>query len=203
MRFVVVRHGITEWNAARRFQGQTDVALSALGLEQARSLGRRMRDERFAICVASDLQRTRETAEVILSEMTAPPSLRLEPELREMHFGAWEGLTFDEVALRWPDQAALFHRHTQLAPPGGESWAVFDARVTRGFERHRAGAKPDDALLFVVHGGVIHALLRRLLGFGERPAPLQIDPAGVTEVECDGDTAWLRSLNDRCHLDGR
>ncbi|TAM78358.1 histidine phosphatase family protein [bacterium] len=202
VRIVVVRHGITEWNAARRFQGQTDVALSEAGRLQARSVGRRLHAERFALCVASDLQRTRETAERILAEMAEPPSLHLEPELREMNFGTWEGLTFEQVAARWPNEAKNFHHHTLLAPPGGETWAQFDARVTRGFERHRMRVGPDGALLMVVHGGVIHALVRRLMKLGDRPAPIHVDPAGVTEIEFDGEAAWMRLLNDCCHLEG-
>ncbi|TAM61246.1 histidine phosphatase family protein [bacterium] len=202
VRIVVVRHGITEWNAARRFQGQTDIALSEVGRLQARSVGKRLHAERFQLCVASDLQRTRETAERILAEIAHPPTLHLEPELREMNFGVWEGLTFDEVAARWPDEASNFHHHSLLAPPGGETWAQFDARVTRGFERHRARVDSGAALLLVVHGGVIHALVRRLMNLGDRPAPIHVDPAGVTEIETEGETAWMRLLNDRCHLEG-
>ncbi|MDE2570948.1 MAG: histidine phosphatase family protein [bacterium] len=202
MRVLLVRHGITEWNAGRRFQGQTDVDLSLLGRAQARALGKRLCDERFACCVSSDLRRARETAEVMLAEMSSPPKLRLEPDLREMHFGQWEGLTFDEVSARWPDEAANFRRHTLLAPPEGERWSEFDARVSGAFERARSEVSANDALLFVVHGGVIHALVRRLLGFGDRPAPIHVDPAGITELEVDGASAWMRLLNDRCHLDG-
>ncbi len=202
MRVVVVRHGITEWNAARRFQGQTDVMLSEAGRRQARSVGQRLHAERFVLCVASDLRRTRETADTILAEMAQPPTLRLEPDLREMNFGVWEGLTFDQVAERWPNEAADFHRHTLLAPPGGETWAQFDARVARGFQRHRTQAGADDALLLVVHGGVIHALVRRLMKLGDGPSPIHVDPAGITEIELDGETASIRALNDRSHLEG-
>jgi len=201
MKVVLVRHGITEWNAQRRFQGQTDVALSALGKLQARAVGRRLRGDSFAACIASDLRRARETAEAILAEMAQPPPLRLEPELREMHFGAWEGLTFDEIAERWPEETANFRRQGLWAPPDGETWAAFDARVRRSFDRHCSASANGDALLYVVHGGVIHALLRRLMRFGGGAAPIRIDPAGVTEMELDGESAWVRLLNDRCHLD--
>ncbi|HVA38575.1 MAG TPA: histidine phosphatase family protein, partial [Candidatus Dormibacteraeota bacterium] len=130
------------------------------------------------------------------------PELRLDPELREMNFGAWEGLTFEEISRRWPDEAERFRRREPVAPPRGETWSAFETRVWGGFERHRAAAAAGGDLLLVVHGGVIHALLGRVLRLGGGPVPLHLDPAAVTELECEGDALRVSILNDRRHLDG-
>ncbi|HEV8022046.1 MAG TPA: histidine phosphatase family protein, partial [Candidatus Lustribacter sp.] len=101
MELICVRHGRTAWNAGRRFQGQTDIPLDDEGLAQAQALALHLRPERFDLALASDLVRARTTAETIC----APHGIAIEltRELREMHFGQWEGLTWDEIVARWPE----------------------------------------------------------------------------------------------------
>src|SRR5471032_2762037 len=101
MELICVRHGRTAWNAFRRFQGQTDIPLDDEGLAQAQALAAHLRDEHFDLAVASDLVRARATAEVILGARELP--LELSAQLRDMHFGLWEGLTWDEIVARWPE----------------------------------------------------------------------------------------------------
>ena len=99
-RWFLVRHGETDWNAAGRAQGQSQVPLNAAGRAQARALATRLRPLRFSAAYASDLRRVTETAAAILYGRDLP--LVPSPALREKCFGEWEGMTFAELEARYP-----------------------------------------------------------------------------------------------------
>ncbi|HEY7454537.1 MAG TPA: histidine phosphatase family protein, partial [Thermoleophilaceae bacterium] len=96
MRLLLARHGQSVWNAERRFQGSTDVALSTLGVAQARALGVALRGYRLAAAYVSPFRRAVETAEIAL-EGTGVPLVPLD-ELRELSLGQWEGCTVEEIS---------------------------------------------------------------------------------------------------------
>jgi phosphohistidine phosphatase SixA len=103
-RLWLVRHGLTEWNAQQRFCGHSDIPLSARGRVQAHWLVRQLQDEAIATVCTSDLVRVRETAEIIASQSTQVVQLRVSAGWREIDFGAWEGLTYAEIAEQCKDQ---------------------------------------------------------------------------------------------------
>ncbi len=202
MEVTFVRHGKTAWNAGRRFQGQTDVALSAEGIEQAASVARALSHERFERAYASDLSRAMATAERI----AAPHGISVtpEPRLREFDFGAWEGRTWQQIVAERPHLRE--HGSTaakRYAPDGGES---FDAVRTRGgallgeLASLRAGR-----VLVVTHAGPLHAVLAELElspdGEGGDRLSVSFSPAGITRIAMDGGRARLITLNDVSHLD--
>ncbi|SHI45660.1 Histidine phosphatase superfamily (branch 1) [Desulfofundulus thermosubterraneus DSM 16057] len=120
-RIYLVRHGETIWNAELRFQGHSDTALSPRGLEQARALARRLRGENFSAFYASDLQRALNTAR-ILAEPHGLPVVPLKA-LREINFGAWEGLTVAEIKNRYPRELQQWwHDPLHTRVPGGKPW---------------------------------------------------------------------------------
>lgn len=165
MRLLLVRHGQSEWNAARRLQGQADIALSGLGTRQADAL--RSVIEGIGPCrtVASDLERVAETARRIGAK--AP---RFTDALREIDVGDWTGRAIEDIRVE--DEAAyLGWRAGTSAPSGGEVWADFVDRVTSVIEQERRD--PCQNLLVVCHGGVIRAILQRYVG---------LDPAHIIPV---------------------
>src|SRR5215472_5236918 len=97
-RIWLVRHGLTEWNTQQRFCGHSDVTLSAQGRVQARWLARRLQEEKISTIYSSDLSRARDTAEIIASRRTQAVPVKASPAWREIDFGAWEGLTYGEIA---------------------------------------------------------------------------------------------------------
>src|SRR5687767_11701387 len=94
-RVILVRHGATEWNRGHKFQGHQDVPLADLGRQQAERIAARLQREHVNFAFCSDLQRARQTAEIVTTASDVP--LRVTAGLREMSFGAWEGLTAKEV----------------------------------------------------------------------------------------------------------
>src|SRR4029453_15537585 len=107
--------GVTEWNQAGRYQGQHDEPLSDAGREQARRVAERLRAEPIGGAYTSDLQRAQETASIILSGRDI--QLQTTPALREMGFGAWEGLTAPEIAERFPQEWAAWIQDPVRARP--------------------------------------------------------------------------------------
>ncbi len=130
----IIRHGETEWNTAKKMQGQTDIPLNDNGLSLAREVGRHMRDIPFDLVISSPLQRARVTAELITEGRDIP--FRTDDRLIEMSFGAWEGRCILDPEAVPPTFNQQFHDdpwHCQKAP-GGESFADVIARTRDFFE---------------------------------------------------------------------
>ena len=194
MELVCVRHGRTSWNADRRFQGQTDIPLDDEGLAQAQALAAHLREERFDLALASDLSRARATAETILAERDV--ALELTPALREMHFGLWEGLKWDEIVARWPElDAAKEKAPMYYTAEGGESWDALCARVDAFLRATTARMAPGERALIVSHAGVMHAVVRSLTSTGPTEAQpvavgLRFSPAGILRARGSFETGW-------------
>ncbi len=155
MRLILMRHGETTWNAESRLQGQDNSSLSERGIEQVRRFRAFLKALNPARVVASDLGRTRQTAELI-GHGDCPSDARL----REWDMGSWTGKTKPELIAA---NAELYHswRAGQHTPEGSEPWSVFRARVEEGL-RDWMGQGTGD-LLAVVHGGVTRAALHAFL----------------------------------------
>jgi len=149
----LTRHGETAYNRANRFCGSSDSPLTQTGIAEAERNGRVLRaaigPEDLGI-VASPLQRAIHTAEIMRGEIGRPQlSIETDPRLREISFGAWEGLTLDEIKERDPDEWELrVADRWHHAPPGGESYAAVATRA--GDWLSQAGGR----LLVVTHGAV-------------------------------------------------
>lgn len=200
---VLVRHGSTPLTAERRFSGLGEARLSPLGTSQAEALADRLAGwEPFAALVSSPLTRTRQTAEIIASRLQL--DIVVEERLREVDFGAWDGLSFAEVQERWPAELAGWLADPDVAPPGGESVTAATRRICRGRDRLLA-AYAGLRLLVVTHATPIKTLVRVAL---DAPVAvldrLQVDPTGLTELDWypDGPVV-LRRFNDVAHLPAR
>jgi 2,3-bisphosphoglycerate-dependent phosphoglycerate mutase len=188
----LIRHGETVGNASRTVQ-LPDNPLSARGLVQAERLARRLATAGITHIVSSDLARARTTAEALRRVTSAP--LTFEPLLQERNFGDLRGTPYAELRV---DMFA-----PDYAPPNGESWAVFHARVDRAWARVQALAGTIDGDLAVVtHGLVCRSLAERHLCLPEgQVAPERWDNTSLTIVECPA--PWrVRLLNCVAHLDG-
>lgn len=197
MAIYLIRHGETASNAARIFQ-TPETPLSPRGREQAARLAARLADLGVAAVLSSDLARAAETAERIAAATGAP--LALEPLLAERNFGALRGRPYAEIGL---DPFA-----PDYAPPAGETWAEFHARVDAAWARvQAAAARAGGTLAVVTHGLVCHSLVSRhlVLGPGGAPReaggrPLEFGNTAVTSIE--GPPWTVRLLACTAHLDG-
>ncbi|MFO0685754.1 MAG: histidine phosphatase family protein [Sandaracinus sp.] len=195
---VLLRHAETEWNAEGRWQGQSDVALSAKGRAEVRAVAERLAGERFDRIVSSDLSRAADTARGV----AAGRPIELDPGLREMHLGSWCGLLHRDVALRYPDQLRAL-QNAEDVRIGGDGETVFElaARVT-GVVGRLARETPDGRVLVVTHGGVVRALLLDLLALSGRTRPLfGARNTALTRIDVDANGAGqLVFYNDATHV---
>jgi broad specificity phosphatase PhoE len=170
---LLARHGETDWNVERRVQGHTDRPLNETGLGQARLLADELQDEPLEAIYSSDLVRAHETARVVAARKGLDVTVL--PDLREKHFGTWEGLTDEEIGRRFPE-ARLGHWGD------AESHEAMSRRVLEALRRI-AVAHPDGQVLVVAHGGPLRAVLRHGASSHEGP----ILNCHVVRVEVDGD----------------
>ncbi len=168
-RLIFLRHGETAYNAEHRLQGQRDIPLNQRGRDQARAVGKALRGridaeierlEAARAFVASPLVRARETMEIARAAMGLPPaSYSLDAALKELSFGAWEGLAWPEIEAR--DPKGVRTRRTNkwiFVPPRGESYAMLADRL-----RPWLGGLTGDAFV-VSHGGVARVLMHLIAG---------------------------------------
>ena len=130
----LARHGETEWNRIGRWQGATDIPLSEVGRAQARLLADRLRDRRIARVHASQLSRALETAQIIAARLGAPAPTA-DPRLRDRGYGAFEGLTREECAERFPGVWEQYLADWRVVPPGAEPQADVLERITAAMTR--------------------------------------------------------------------
>jgi broad specificity phosphatase PhoE len=201
-RILLVRHGETDDNRNRVFQGQRGRGLNARGREQSARLAARLAGSgiRFDALRCSDLQRARETADVLAAALALDPEE--DRDLREVHLGAWEGLSTTEVAERFPEEWAAWHLGVDFKRGGGESYAELGERVARGIER-AADRHPGRAVLVVSHGAAIKVFVGRVLGLGAAGLRAFQGAANtaVNLVERDDRGRWTLAIwNDAAHL---
>lgn len=159
-RLLVLRHGQSTWNADGRWQGQADPPLSALGEEQAFEAAGRLRGGQFSRVVSSDLRRALRTAEILAEALAV--AVEVDPDLREIDVGEWQGLTRAEIRARAPEALADWSEGRSESTPGGELRAHLTERARRALVRAAAASSPGDRVLVVSHGALIRNLDRAL-----------------------------------------
>jgi broad specificity phosphatase PhoE len=188
-----VRHGRTAWNAAGLYQGHTDIALDETGRSQAAGLAQALAGREFTIAVTSDLARARETAQIVLGARGAV--LETDARWREMRFGAWEGLTREQIVARAPaSHTASLPRF--MTPEGGETFGELTVRVAAALEELVRRVPAGGRALVATHAGPLHAALGILLGEPEaRALNVKFLPASYTSFAVESGTARLLELN--------
>jgi len=193
-RLVLIRHGETEGESSVRFHGSCDVDLSQEGRARMRQIGAELRHQPVDLFVASDRRRSWRGA--MLVGRGRP--VRLEADLREIHFGRWEGLTREEIQARdpvlyedWQSGAEGFEY------PGGELRSAFRERVARGLQRILAS--PGHTAVCVLHKGVIREIVHQLSGELLAPGRPELGESIVlTRQPEDGWIRGQRSSNPPC-----
>ena len=162
-RIVLLRHGRTEWNATGRFQGQLDSPLDVIGRAQALGAAVAVAPMEPDAIVSSDLSRAADTAAAVAAE--AGVDVVLDPRLREINLGSWEGLTRAEARERFPEEYANWQAGSDARRGDGETYAEVGVRaaecVVEWLDRLGAGS----TVVAVTHGGTARATIGTLLGF--------------------------------------
>jgi len=199
IRLYLIRHGETDWNKARRFQGWTDIELSAEGAEQARLLSERFKKINIDEIYASPLKRAVATAMPIAKIQGIEVTTK--ENFKEINFGEWEGMTAPEISAKYGKEFDDFI----VAPekgvfPGDISFDKVTNRIKEGLEEVLNG-KEDKSIAIVSHGGIIRLMIKYLMGFeGEWYNKTWIDNTSISLIEIRKRGTLMRVLNDSSHL---
>lgn len=201
-RFCLVRHGETDWNAARRLQGHTDIDLNATGVAQAKQMARALKkiNLQFDVLITSDLQRAANTAQAI-EELFEISAIR-NTSLRERHLGALQGLTTDEAPIREPELwKSHLSRNIHENLRNGESIQLFADRIQFALEQIRA-QHLGKTILLVSHGGALDMMYRIASNQPlDAAKAVAVPNASLNWISHDG-LAWkVDSWADTSHLD--
>ena len=199
-KIILVRHGQTEWNRVERFRGRADVPLNEIGLAQAEATARAVATRCTAEAVySSPLSRAMRTAAAIARRLSV--EVETDSSLVDIDYGAWQGLSPDDVRSRWPGLLSAWYRspHT-VRIPGGGSLDEVRTRCTealrRAVERH-----VDGCAVLVSHTVVNRVLILSVLGLGNDSFwHLRQDTCAINEIHWEGGAFVLASMNDTCHL---
>ncbi len=200
-RVLLVRHGQTVTNKEGRFCGHSETALTELGREQARALGHRLAELQVDAVYTSDFSRAIDTAAIVLEGREV--GLRVDPDLREIHYGAWEQEEEREIARRYPEQHRLMRDEDPAwQPPGGETIAMVRARTAAAFRRI-VRTHPHQTVLVVSHGTAINCLVAELLAIApSHTFRFSVSNCGLSEVVMHRSHPVVLRLNDSAHLSG-
>ncbi|WP_199052363.1 histidine phosphatase family protein [Aquitalea sp. ASV15] len=201
-RFCLIRHGETDWNRERRLQGHLDIPLNPQGMAQAERLATALQRQQlqFAALHVSELTRARQTAAAISRQLALP--LHTHAALKERHYGAFQGRTFDEAREHIPHVYRLHQeRDLHFDLQGGESLLAFQQRIMHCMQQlatHHAGQQ----ILVVSHGGVLEMVYRTASGKGLSGArDFPIPNAALNWVNYQDGSWHIEKWADQAHLD--
>ncbi|MGF9697736.1 histidine phosphatase family protein [Paenibacillus sp. MABNR03] len=195
---VFIRHGTTSWNVEKRYLGHTDIGLLPDAERELASLRESISAITWDALYCSDLLRCRQTMQRIAPVQAG--QAQLDPRLREIDFGQWEGLTYDQLKDN-PHYRDWIDAPQDVTPPGGEPWQAFTARIDSFLTDCLLSASPEvysgenmvPAIAVVTHGGVIRYAVSRLipeLGFWDT----QVIPGQAIKVRLEkSKNSWVSS----------
>ena len=176
---ILLRHGVTDWNLTGRYQGQADPPLNAEGRRQAEALANQLAGLRLEAIYSSDLRRAYDTAQTVAARLRL--AVTVEPRLREVNQGAWEGMVHADILAQYPQEWAARERDPlHSRPPGGESVVEVATRVWAA-AADIAREHPAGLVLVVSHGLALACLLVKAWALPLAEARLHI-PENATPI---------------------
>lgn len=198
-KLILIRHGRTLWNSSGKFQGQSDIELSQEGISQAEKLAENFPVTHIDRVYSSNLKRAYITGEIIAKKFNVP--IIKDKRLCEVSFGSWEGLTYDEIHKKWPNEIeTMFSTPDVLTMPEGESFAQVQKRGVEAL-LDIVNKHPDETIAITAHGGILRTLLAYALHMPLRYIwTLRQDNTAVNIVTFYGDKINVELLNSTAHL---
>ncbi|MCX6374575.1 MAG: histidine phosphatase family protein [Armatimonadetes bacterium] len=199
-RIYLIRHGEVAWNRENSYIGATDLPLNDEGKSQAALLADRLAQHKIAAVYSSDLTRARQTAEII-AERLGLPAVAI-PELREVNYGEWEGVSETKLPTSHPDIYDEWRLNpAEVRIPGGETFAELKERAFSAFCRI-AESHPSEDVVIVGHKSVNRVILCCLMGIDiNRYKQIAQGNAALNVIERRADGRFVvESVNDAVHL---
>lgn len=201
MKLYLIRHGQTDWNACKKIQGSLDIPLNAAGKEQAGLLAKAMEDRPVRFICSSPLKRALHTANGI-GERQGVKVVTV-PELREVEFGKWEGMSGSELLKEYPKAYKSWRQNpAKVTPPGGETWEEAAERAAMALKKVLGIAQGNGDTAIVSHGATLAHLIAVMMGNAAGEPGLIVSNVSITTVEYRPHTGRFEmiGLNDTAHL---
>lgn len=201
IRILLVRHGETDWNKVRRFQGRSDVPLNRTGRDQAHALALALKQEPITAIYSSPLLRALETAQIIKAFHTSAPLLQAEG-LAEMDLGDFEGMLAQQWAEEYPDfRKAWLETPLSVTMPGGESLQEVQTRAMDTLERITKRFPPESTLLVCSHSFVNRTILCHALNLSlDRFREVRQETSALNILYKRGEQWYAEAVNERHQL---
>lgn len=197
-KLILIRHGLTSWNAQKKYCGSTDIGINQKGKKQARRIKIGLKKERISKIYSSDRRRALQTARIIFGRSKIHKS----PALREMNFGIFEGLTYHRIMEFYPEIYKKWLRSPfKAAIPGAGHLNDLRRRVVKKL-KHTVSANPGKTVAVVCHGGVISAFMTHIMKSNNFWKYIP-DSASMTFIEFCKNRAKVRIFNDTSYLCSR
>lgn len=156
----IFRHGETSDNKGHIFSGFRDVDLTPAGIEEAKKIGEKLKDESVTKAFQSDLIRSRHTLELVLGDYHKNIEIITDPRIKERDYGNLTGKSKDEMEKQTPEQYKLWHRSYDVTPPGGESIKEVEVRVLAFLNDFLPTFAKEDTVFISAHGNSMRPMRR-------------------------------------------
>jgi len=199
MQVILVRHGESEANLKGIFSGSLDVKLTEYGIKQAKECSKRIKDIHIDYAFSSDLQRAYDTAKLVLNRNIKIKKMK---EFREMDFGLWEGCTYNEIKLKYPNDLDVWTEESRNKKCGeiGESRTEFYERIIFSYKKlinEIYEKNKNSRVIIFAHSGVLRVILtEELIGNIEGYWKFRIDNCSLNVLEYDEEKfCFARKIN--------
>ena len=193
LHFILIRHGETSWTKEKRYQGSTNTQLTTLGKKQIQRFSKEITRYQPDIIFSSALDRSRESAEILCSEMNIKPTV--DKRLNEMSFGRWEGKTANKLIEEGNKRYDRWMKGGLATPQGGETVAALRKRV-KSFINDTVKKHDDKKIVIVTHGGTIRMFFIELLKLPMKTClQFRIDPGTMTIISKNDYSTQMVLLN--------
>ena len=190
MQLILIRHAQSKGNEANIVQGQIDEGLSGLGKEQALELSEYFQAGDITAIYSSDLGRAVQTATPTAKKLNL--EIKTDTDLREAHFGIWEGLTYNEVKEKYEKEYSEWHKNYYIRPPWFESFELHQKRIRKSIETILSNHSIDDKIAVFTHGGSIKTQVGFFMALsGEDLAQFTIKNCSLTLVKFNPTTSYI------------
>ncbi|MDZ4820334.1 MAG: histidine phosphatase family protein [Planctomycetota bacterium] len=196
MIFYIIRHGESTYNSEGRIQGQTDIPLSSLGMQQAEAIAAALAKVPIEAIFCSPLQRAYQTATPLAQRLGL--TLQTDDRLKEINAGIFQGLPWSEIEAKYPNEAVPWRNQVvDFVIPNGESRGGLMVRGLAAFEAIRE--KPYRTVAVVAHGGILSASFKALLKVPAETNPFSLYNGSISRLVWD-QRIKLMTLNQVEHL---
>lgn len=195
-KLILIRHGETDLNLNKRYCGSMDIELNLEGKKQARKLCKRLKNEKIHKVYSSDSKRAMQTARIVFEGR----EIERDSDLRELSFGCFEGLTYEQILKRHPKiYKKWLNNPFSVVIPEGEDLRDFRKRIV-GALKKIISSNPDKTIAVVSHGGAISIYITDILKSTKNFWKLIPRSASINIVEHKNNKGKIRLLNDTSHL---